>query len=420
MNNNRAMFKKRKPQKNAIIFLLVTALALASVGILLAIINRNNQNAPTNAPISSNIDVVSDLPSSEPSSEVVSEAPPQPQTVKILGVGDNLIHSGIYQQANRRSTTGGYDFAFAYEQIADIIAGADIASLNQETVLSSEHKPATYPMFNSPQELGDEMLKIGFDVFNQATNHSIDKGESGLLSTLAYWKSKPNATVVGAYENKTDYENIRTIKKGDITFSFLGMTELTNGLNLPENGEAVLMRTQDRDEIKRKLEAAKAISDVVVVNVHWGVEYTHTPNSNQTDLAKFMVENGADIIFGHHPHVIQPVEYITRADGTRGIVCYSLGNFISAQNKAPRMLGGMLDVAVTKDMETGITTITDATFLPVVTQYERNFSNIRTYPFSKYTKELADAHGVKENSPEFSYDYLTQTIESVIDPQFLK
>lgn len=416
---NKKTFVRRKQQKAVVIFLIVATLALLSVGLLIHTIVTGS-NSPVNATISSDLSVVSDTPSSTPSSEVVSEAPEPPQTVNILGVGDNLIHSGIYQQANRRSTTGGYDFAFAYEQVADIIAGADIASLNQETVLSSKHEPATYPMFNSPQELGDEMLKIGFDVFNQATNHTIDKGESGILSTLEYWKAKSDATVVGVYENKADYDNIRTLQKGDITFSFLGMTELTNGLNLPAGSEVVLMRTSDREEIKRKLAAAKEISDVVVVNVHWGVEYTHTPNANQTSLAKFMIENGADIIFGHHPHVIQPVEYITRADGTRGIVCYSLGNFISAQDKAPRVLGGMLDVSVTKDMQTGVTTISDAEFLPVVTQYEGNFGNIRTYPFSKYTKELADAHGVKVKSPEFSYDYLKNTIATVIAPEFLK
>ena len=100
--------------------------------------------------------------------------------VTFAAVGDNLIHDTVYEQAAARSS-GGYDFTDAYERIADYIAEPDVAILNQETIISTEHNVSSYPMFNSPVEVGEEMLEIGFDVFNIATNHSLDCGEKESL-----------------------------------------------------------------------------------------------------------------------------------------------------------------------------------------------------------------------------------------------
>lgn len=403
--------------KVSVTYIIMLSLILVSVGITIGVIYKMDQTELQTPVIA---EVVSTVTTSEP----VSSEPPipeiqEPVTVNVLGVGDNLIHSGIYDQAKRRSTDGTYDFDEAYKEVADIITNADIASLNQETIMAPIYKPSTYPMFNSPPELAETMIDIGFDVFNQATNHTIDKGEKGLINALDTWDNFPQAKVVGVYENSVDFEEIRTIEKDDITFSFIGMTEYTNGLNLPENSEIILMKTADREKIKQRIEEAKLISDVVVVNVHWGVEYTHSPNQMQRELAEFMIESGADIIFGHHPHVIQPVEYITRSDGTRGIVCYSLGNFISAQNRGPRMIGGMLDVSITKEFENNTISITDVEYIPVVTHYGNGFADIKNYPLDKYTKELANVHGVKEHSPDFSMEFIENTVNSVIDSQFL-
>lgn len=362
-----------------------------------------------------------DQPISSEATSSVSEKPkvPDPVTVRLLGVGDNLIHEGIYNQAHKRAGGVGYDFNYAYKEMEDIVSSADIASINQETMMASIFAPSSYPMFNSPQELGKHMVNIGFDVFNQANNHSIDKGAKGILSTLDFWASQPAAKVTGVYRNQQDAEKIRTVERNGVVFSFLGMTELTNGLNLPKDTDIVLERTADEARIQAKIEQAKTISDVVVVNVHWGVEYTNKPNEIQKALAKKMIDWGADIILGHHPHVIQPVEYIERADGTKGVVCYSLGNFISAQEFGPRMIGGMLDVSVEKNFETKKIEIKQVHFLPVVTHYGASYSNVKVYPLSKYTKELALSHGVRTRTKDFSYEYIQNLVKTVIDPQFL-
>ncbi len=402
---------KRKIKPNVLIALV--AILIASLLILVFWLTGNNKNEPAKLV---NEQVLENMSSSE-SAEIPKVK--SPTTARLIGVGDDLIHEAIYNQAKKRAGGVGYDFKYAYEEMEEVINLADITSINQETMLASIFEPSSYPMFNSPTELGKHLVDIGFDVFNQANNHSIDKGAKGILSTLDFWQTQPNAKVTGVYRNEQDYSNIRTITKNDITFSFIGMTELTNGLNLPKDTDIVLMRTSDEQKIKERIEQATKISDVVVVNVHWGVEYTHTPNETQRSLAEKMIEWGADIILGHHPHVIQPVEYIERQDGTKGVVCYSLGNFISAQEKGVRMIGGMLDVNVTKDYEAKNTKITNVRFIPVVTHYGMRYSNIKTYTLADYPKELANVHGCKVYTPQFNYEYIQNVVNDVIDKQFL-
>ncbi|WMJ23059.1 CapA family protein [Paludicola sp. MB14-C6] len=405
-------FKKSKMKLTSTYVVSIAILIIAIIlTIVLAIVKAIGKDTvkPVDQPISSQV----------VSSQQQKPPTPAPATVRLLGVGDNLIHEGIYNQAHKRAGGVGYDFTYAYQEMQDIISQADIASINQETMLASIFAPSSYPMFNSPQELGKHMLKLGFDVFNQANNHSIDKGAKGIISTLDFWETQQAAKVVGVYRNQQDADHIRTVERNGVVFSFLGMTELTNGLNLPKDTDIVLERTMDEERIQQQIKKAKTISDVVVVNAHWGVEYTNVPNETQKALAKKMITWGADIILGHHPHVIQPVEYVERPDGSKGVVCYSLGNFISAQEYGPRMIGGMLDVTVEKNFETKKIELKQVHFLPVVTHYGANYTNIKVYPLSKYTKELASSHGVRTRTKEFNYDYIEQLVKKVINSQFL-
>ena len=164
---------------------------------------------------------------------------------------------------------------------------------------------------------------------------------------------------------------------------------------------------------------AKETADVVIVNAHWGNEYTHEPTEAQKALAQKLASWGADVIIGTHPHVIQPVEYIVNDDGRKTLVAYSLGNFISAQNRGPRMLGGMLNFEVVKNNASGEISIENVKFSGVVTHYGYNFSNVRIYPLSEYTEELASKHGVLSKTTDFSLQYLYDILNKVIDKQFL-
>ena len=200
------------------------------------------------------------------SSEESSETIPEPTSTRLIGFGDDLIHVSIFRQAKARATDGGYDFSYAYENIKDVVQLADIASINQETVMAKDKEPSGYPLFNTPQELAGCLADVGFDVANLANNHVLDQGASGLKSTLDLWDSIPSVLTTGAYQNEEDFDNIRTMEKNGITFAFLGMTELTNGLSLPDNTDLVVLRTQDEERVKAQIEKAKAISDIVVVN----------------------------------------------------------------------------------------------------------------------------------------------------------
>lgn len=369
---------------------------------------------------------VSPEPTTQVEPQPTEEPLPDPVSVHILGVGDNLIHTGIFLQASQRATDGGYDFQFTYENVADIIASADIASINQETVMSGG-TPSTYPLFNSPQELGTHLADIGFDVINLSNNHMFDKGESGLQNTINFL-STLDVVVTGAYDGEDAYLDIPVLERDGITFAFVSATQPTNGLSLPSESNLVAPLIEDDggavasnpqvQEFLAQIQRAAEVADVVVANVHWGSEYSYTPSSFQTQVAQLMADAGADIIYGHHPHVIQPIEYLTCEDGRQTIVCYSLGNFISCQDQGARMVGGMVDVEVIKEYD-GSITLGDVVFSPIITHYGSNYANVTTYPYADYTPELALSHGVRSNTPSFSYDFIYDLVTDIIDQTFL-
>lgn len=390
-------------KKMAIFIAVILVLDVIALGVIFFTRDSSNLNINSNA-----------VPGADPTTTEQQELFSR---VSFVAVGDNLIHKPIYNQAEAR-TGNGYDFSYAYEKFAERIEQPDVAILNQETIISKEHNVSSYPMFNSPVELGEEMLELGFDVFNIATNHSIDCGEKGLISAINFWKEK-NAITTGAYLNAEDFKNIPMHEVNGVKIAYLGFTESTNGLSLPDDSEVILVRATEETRLQQRIIEAKEVADVVVVNAHWGNEYTHEPTETQRELANKLASWGADVIIGTHPHVIQPVEYITNQDGSQTLVAYSLGNFISAQNRGPRMLGGVLNFEIVKNNTTGETVFENVKFSGVVTHYGYSYSNLRIYPLDEYNDELASKHGVLSKTPDFSLQYLRDIINEVIDNQFL-
>ena len=348
--------------------------------------------------------------------------PPEPEFLKVsfAVTGDNLIHSSIYNQAQERAGGEGYDFAYAYENIVPLIEEADVAVINQETLICNDlFAPSTYPMFNSPTALGDHMLDIGFDVFTIANNHTLDKGTEGLSACLDYWDSHPEAVVCGAYRNAEDKENIRVKNFGGIDFSFLSYTEHLNGLALPAGSELIIGDSNDIEGMEADIAAAKEISDVCVVALHWGVENSDVISDYQRTVARRLAEAGADIIIGNHPHVLRDIEEIEREDGSVTLCAYSLGNFISAQSVGQNLIGGVLkfDVSLRSD-RTEAPVFGNIELVPVITHYEGNYHNVKLYPLDRYTRELAESHGVKTMS-KFGYDYIFDVLTKNINEKYL-
>lgn len=243
----------------------------------------------------------------------------------LLMVGDALLHSSVYKDAY---VNGTYDFSKQLELIKPISSNYDLAFYNQETVLGgTELGLSDYPTFNSPQEFGDNMIDSGFNIVNLATNHTMDRGEKAILKSCEYWNSKKDKVLsAGSYCSFDERDEIKIKEVNGIKYTMLSYTYGTNGIAVP-SGKEYLVNLYSDEQAKKDIEAVRDKVDVLLVSMHWGVEYQSEPTAEQKREAEYLASLGVDIIIGTHPHVIQPVTYI---DNT--LVIYSLGNFISAQD----------------------------------------------------------------------------------------
>jgi len=265
-------------------------------------------------------------------------------TASVITAGDNLIHSSLYHDANKNANYNGYDFSPMYELLQPIVSEYDLAYYNQETILGgSELGLKDYPTFNSPYEVGDAMVDLGFNLVSLATNHTIDSGTQAVLNSREYWDSQSGVIAVGSYSSNEERDEVVIGEVNNITYSMLNYTYGTNGIRVPSGKEYLVnvwptdidnINNPEKDkkyqeykeQVKEDIESVRDKVDVLMVAMHWGVEYTHEPTKYEEDMALYLASLGVDVIIGTHPHVVQPIEYI---DDT--LVIYSLGNLISAQ-----------------------------------------------------------------------------------------
>jgi poly-gamma-glutamate capsule biosynthesis protein CapA/YwtB (metallophosphatase superfamily) len=291
------------------------------------------------APLKQVISKVTPIPS------VHSIQEPEVTRVTIGAVGDILLHNRVYEDALKPDGT--YDFNKMFLKVKEFMHHPEIVVANQESITGGKELGlASYPHFNSPHEIGDALKSAGVNLITMANNHALDMKEPGILSAIAYW-DKIGMAYTGAFKSQEDRDRIRTITKNKITFAFLAYTYGTNGIEVP-NGKSYLVNLSQEDLMKKDIELAKSKGDVVVVSMHWGIEYQTVPNVEQTRVAKLLAEWGADIIIGTHPHVLQPFAWIETAGGHRTFVMYSLGNFLSAQSELIQLIGGIGEITVVK------------------------------------------------------------------------
>jgi poly-gamma-glutamate synthesis protein (capsule biosynthesis protein) len=259
-------------------------------------------------------------------------------------IGDILIHDRVYNVAKTKT---GYDFKPMFEHAKTLLKTPDILLANQETILGGpEIGISSYPMFNSPQEVGDALIEAGVDIVSTANNHSLDKGEKGLKTSLDYL-DQIGLPHVGTNRTPSEQQTLKVINKNGIKVAYLSYTYGTNGIPVPA-GKDYLVNLIDRTAMKEEINRAKDEADVVVMSMHWGNEYQLQPTEEQKELAEVLANDGVDIIFGHHPHVLQPMEWIDRKDGRKSLVVYSLGNFLSGQINDYKDIGGIATVEITK------------------------------------------------------------------------
>jgi len=332
---------------------------------------------------------------SNPETAEKSPATPPPVTINTLtlvATGDNLFHETIIDSSLKN---GVYDFTPVYSEIKNIIEKADLAFINQETVMGgASFGYSGYPAFNTPQSLAKTIAETGFDIVNQANNHAMDMGQKGLIATLDLWDTIEGITVIGA--RKTG-DSARIITKNNISLGFLSYTYGLNGIALPADNPN-LVSLINKNKMETEIDALRPLCDFLIVSMHWGDEYKTEPGKTQADLALFMAEHGVDLIIGHHPHVLQRAQTITLDDGRKTFCIYSLGNFVSNQRETERIIGGMLAVTFTKktqEEETKELFISDFGMIPVICHFDRGYINTKVYPLYSYTEELLKNHAIK-------------------------
>ncbi len=262
--------------------------------------------------------------------------------LSLIAVGDNLIHGSVYRDANKHANYNGYDFKPIITNIKEIVSNYDVAYYNQETILGgTELGLSDYPTFNSPYEAGDAMIDAGFNLVSLATNHTMDSGKKAVENSCKYWNEKKEVLTSGSYCSEEEKNEIRIKEKNNITYTMLNYTYGTNGMPVSNdylvnvwptdidninNPEKDTKYQAYKTKVKEDIEKVRDKVDLLIVAMHWGVEYTHNPTEYEKDMASYLSSLGVDLIIGTHPHVIQPVTWI---DNT--LVIYSLGNFLSAQ-----------------------------------------------------------------------------------------
>lgn len=340
----------------------------------------------------------------------------------IMAAGNNVITDKIISQAAAGNVAGGYSFDPLYENIADTLAGADAAIITQESVISSEHPVSgSYPLFNAPYQVADELRRIGFNVMNIATNHALDYGEQGLLNTIDFLKNTEKLSVIGAVADRADASQpvYRTVK--GIKIGFVAFTDPVGDKSLPEDSPAYLCSSADESMIYDAVSTAKQEADFVIVCPHWGNDYGKDVTPEQRAMAKKLAEWGADAVIGTNPHELQEMEIIDNTDGSTTLVAYSLGNFSYPAEKGEQLLGGLLSFELVRNTGTNTITLENIRMRGVVTHYGMDMSNVRLYMLDDYTSELANVHAVsRENTPDFGLRYLKKLLSDRIDGKFLR
>ncbi|MCI6990548.1 MAG: CapA family protein [Clostridiales bacterium] len=318
--------------------------------------------------------------------EQASQEVPAPITATLAVCGDIMSHSSQTNDAYD-ATTDTYSYLPCFQYVQPWIESADYAVANFETTLNGPPYSG-YPQFCAPDALAYDIQAIGFDLVTTANNHSMDKGFNGVVRTLDTL-DQAGLAHVGSYRTQEEFQEnngVVVADVGGISVAFLGYTYGTNGIPIAEENNFCLNRfnvdyngdctTLDQEKLKSELAYAESLeTDLIAVMIHWGIEYQTTQNEYQTQVADFLIANGADLILGSHSHVPQPMETrtVTLDDGSTrsAFVAYSLGNFVSNQSPATVNVNytdttAVLNLELTKDFSTGQTTVTGISYVPLL------------------------------------------------------
>jgi len=368
------MYTKALRQTALLMSGLITVLTtLVALGLTVMRLGAPNTGGPVGQPVTG-----------------VREAAPTPaplrplRSARIRAVGDLITHQ--VQLDSAKQADGSYDFHPQYARIAGELADADYTIANLETTIGRKDNRAYsgFPNFNTPESLLDTLKDAGIDFLTLANNHILDRGFEGLQLTV---ENVANRGFDYAGANRSPEEKARTVvvDAGGVRVGMLCYTEMTNGMPKKKNNSPArqygvnYMGDADFNEDVRRLREAGA--EVIIALVHWGVEYKREPTERMQNNAQKLVAAGVDVVLGSHPHMVQPVTWIEvvtdSGEARRGLVAYSLGNFISNQGKRYTDSGILLDFTL-QEREAGGFDVTDVKVMP--TYCWRQSDVIQTLP----------------------------------------
>jgi poly-gamma-glutamate capsule biosynthesis protein CapA/YwtB (metallophosphatase superfamily) len=282
-----------------------------------------------------------------PDQEIAKDSEPVPQlqkeSITLTAVGDILMHNTLIWSGGQPD--GSYQFKF-FTEVKELIEQGDYATTNLETAIAG---PATgytgYPLFNSPDAIAKHLKDYGIDGVVTANNHILDRGYAGALRTVEVIRNSGLDTM-GTKKNPEDsgfvIKEFRGVKVG-----YLAYTYGTNGIALPKE-HSYFINILEKERILKDIKALRPQVDVLMLVLHWGVEYSPEPTEEQKILALQFLEAGADAIIGSHPHVIQSVE-VVNIGGKDKFIAYSLGNFIGDQRGDERNSGVIVQLKFTQE-----------------------------------------------------------------------
>lgn len=364
---------------------------------------------------------VAQRPASDPGAGrdvVMDQQSTQASELTVLMIGDVLVHQSVWESGEHADGTRSYDHLFA--NVADDVSAADVAMAGQETILAgNELDVSGYPAFCSPVEIGDAEVAAGFDVALCASNHACDRGMAGIEASLEYWRSEhPDMLVAGIADSEEAFEELPLIEREGHRIAVLNYASMMNGIPLPEPWA---VRMLDENQVAADVAVVReAGAEAVVVCPHWGTEYMEGPDDDQLYWAQVLADAGADVIIGGHPHVLQPFETIQSSDGRTVPVFWSVGNFVSGQQRKDTMVGGMAHATFT--FEGDSCRVSSCALVPVITN-RGSGEALSTYRLADYTEEQAASNQIREFegcsdfSRQWCVDFCSERLGDAFDVQ---
>ena len=300
-------------------------------------------------------------------------------TMRMAVAGDIVAHTGLNAEALR--SDGSYDFTDVFSGAIPYLRAADFALADLETTFAGGEVFTGHPDFKSPDGLAESLSRFGIDMLVTANNHAMDAMRDGMIRTLNTIE-REGMLHAGTYRTQSERnasQGVRVVNVNNIKLAFVSLTYGLNGRSIIGSPYITNLYASDYTDLSEKIDykfvqdymkaARDTESDLIVVTVHWGEEYEREPNEIQLELADLFFAEGADIILGGHTHVPQPIELRDIIDNEgnekKGLVLFSLGNFVSTQNDPYTELTAIVNIDIEKNLDTGETYILDFDYVPM-------------------------------------------------------